>query len=63
MTFYVENETEETFAEGEVSFSVEDTVEKVANAVLEMEGCPYEVQLSCLPTMMGFMPTIRNIVI
>ena len=28
MTFYVENETEETFAEGEVSFSVEDTVEK-----------------------------------
>ena len=26
MTFYVENETEETFAEGEVSFSVEDTV-------------------------------------
>ena len=27
MTFYVENETEETFAEGEVSFSVEDTVE------------------------------------
>lgn len=30
MTFYVENETEETFAEGEVSFSVEDTVEKVA---------------------------------
>ena len=37
MTFYVENETEETFAEGEVSFSVEDTVEKVANAVLEME--------------------------
>ena len=38
MTFYVENETEETFAEGEVSFSVEDTVEKVANAVLEMEG-------------------------
>ena len=50
MTFYVENETEETFAEGEVSFSVEDTVEKVANAVLEMEGCPYEVQLNVLLT-------------
>ena len=29
MTFYVENETEETFAEGEVSFSVEDTVERL----------------------------------
>ena len=30
--------------------SVEDTVEKVANAVLEMEGCPYEVQLNVLLT-------------
>ena len=50
MTFYVENETEETFAEGAAAFSVEDTVEKVANAVLDMEGCPYEVQLNVLLT-------------
>ena len=51
MTFYVENETEENICGGiEVSFSVEDTVEKVANAVLEMEGCPYEVQLNVLLT-------------
>ena len=38
MTFYVENETEETIEEGEVSFSEEDTVVKVANDVLEKDG-------------------------
>lgn len=29
---------------------MEDTVEKVACAVLDMEGCPYEVQLNVLLT-------------
>ena len=43
MTFYVENETDETF-------SNEETVEQVATAVLDMEGCPYEIQLNVLLT-------------
>ena len=50
MTFYVENETDETFSNGENSFSVEETVEQVATAVLDMEGCPYEIQLNVLLT-------------
>lgn len=45
MTFYVENETEEKF-----DFPVEDVVKQVASAVLEMENCPYEVQLNVLLT-------------
>ena len=50
MTFYVENETGESFSEGTEAFPVEETVEKVACAVLDMEGCPYEVQLNVLLT-------------
>ena len=46
MTFYVENETDETFSNGENSFPIEETVEQVATAVLDMEGCPYEIQLN-----------------
>ena len=42
MTFYVENETDETFSNGENSFPIEETVEQVATAVLDMEGCPYK---------------------
>lgn len=45
MTFYVENETEATFP-----FSVEDLVEKVANAVLDAENCPYESEINVLIT-------------
>jgi probable rRNA maturation factor len=45
MTFYVENETEERFP-----FSVEDTVRAVCEAVLEEEGCPYEVQVNVVLT-------------
>lgn len=45
MTFYVENETDQTF-----SFSVEETVEKVMQAVLESEDCPYEAQVNVLIT-------------
>ncbi len=45
MTFYVENETEVTFP-----FDVEDVVEQVALEVLDMEKCPYEVQLNVLLT-------------
>ncbi len=45
MTFYVENETEVSF-----SFSVEELVEKVALAALDMEECPYEVTLNVLLT-------------
>lgn len=48
MTFYVENETDETFSNGENSFPIEETVEQVATAVLDMEGCPYEIQLNVL---------------
>ena len=50
MTFYVENETDETFSKGENSFPIEETVEQVATAVLDMEGCPYEIQLNVLLT-------------
>lgn len=45
MTFYVENETGV-----EYPFDVEATVETVAQAVLEAEGCPYEVQVNVLLT-------------
>ncbi len=45
MTLYVENETEVTY-----SFDVEQTVEAVAAAVLETEGCPYQAQINVLLT-------------
>lgn len=45
MTSYVENETEEIF-----SFSVEDTVDKVMETVLELEKCPYEASVNVLLT-------------
>lgn len=45
MTSYVENETDKEF-----SFEVEDVVKKVAEAVLTMENCPYEVCLNLLIT-------------
>ena len=50
MTFYVENETDETFSSEETGFPIEETVEQVATAVLDMEGCPYEIQLNVLLT-------------
>lgn len=45
MTFYVENETSFVFP-----FSTEEVVEAVASQVLDMEGCPYEVQINVLIT-------------
>lgn len=45
MTFYVENETSEEFP-----FSVEETVKQVAEKVLDIENCPYEVQINVLLT-------------
>ncbi len=45
MQFFVENETEE-----ELPFSIEEVVTKVANKVLEVEDCPYEVTLNVLIT-------------
>lgn len=45
MTCYVENETEKVF-----SFSVEETVKKVAETVLEREQCPYEAVVNVLLT-------------
>lgn len=45
MTFYVENETDVKFP-----FSAEDIVEQVTLEVLDMEECPYEVQLNVLLT-------------
>ena len=45
MTFYVENETDAAFP-----FDTEALVGQVAEAVLEMEKCPYEVQLNVLLT-------------
>lgn len=45
MTFLLENETEERF-----SFSPEDTMKLVCEAVLEEENCPYEVQVNLVLT-------------
>lgn len=45
MTFYVENETEET-----LDFDVQELVEQVAVQVLEQERCPYEAQVNVLLT-------------
>ncbi len=45
MTFYVENETDCRFP-----FDTEALVREVAGAVLEAEGCPYEVQLNVILT-------------
>ena len=45
MTFYADNETNYEF-----SFSWEEVYELIADAVLEQEGCPYEIQVSLLLT-------------
>ena len=45
MTSYVENETAAEF-----SFAVKDVVDGVAEQVLKMEACPYEVQINVLLT-------------
>lgn len=45
MTLYVENETEVTYP-----FDVEQTVEEVAAAVLDTEGCPFQAQINVLLT-------------
>lgn len=45
MTFYVENETNQVFP-----FDAQQIVEQVALEVLDMEQCPYEVQLNVLLT-------------
>jgi probable rRNA maturation factor len=45
MTFYIDNETDIKFP-----FDIRKTVEDVALAVLEMENCPYEVQVNLLIT-------------
>lgn len=47
MTFYFENETEQ---EKPFDFDCEATIRQVAEKVLEMEGCPYEVQVNILLT-------------
>lgn len=45
MTCYLENETDTVF-----SFSAEETAEKVMEAVLESEQCPYEATVNVLLT-------------
>ena len=45
MTSYVENETEITF-----TFAEKEILDKVADAVLLKEGCPYEAQVNLLIT-------------
>ena len=45
MTSYVENETEVTF-----SFNIKEIADKVIEAVLESESCPYEVQVNLVLT-------------
>jgi len=45
MTFYVEDDTEKEF-----SFSIKEVFEKVADAVLETESCPYDVCVGLLLT-------------
>ena len=45
MTFYVENETDVEF-----TFSVEDIVRDVMEAVLDSENCPFESEINVLLT-------------
>lgn len=45
MTSYVENETEVC-----MPFDVRDTLQRIMEAVMEMEGCPYETTVSLLLT-------------
>lgn len=45
MTSYVENETKKEFP-----FDVQELLEKIADVVLEMEQCPYEVCINLLLT-------------
>ncbi|MBO5207891.1 MAG: rRNA maturation RNase YbeY [Lachnospiraceae bacterium] len=45
MTSYVENETKKEFP-----FDVQEILEKIADTVLEMEKCPYEVCINLLLT-------------
>lgn len=45
MTSYVENETETTF-----SFDVQKLLERIMDAVMEKEGCPYETTVNLLLT-------------
>lgn len=45
MTSYVENETEAVF-----DFDVERLTDRLLEAVLESEGCPYEAQINLLIT-------------
>lgn len=45
MTSYVENETEQTFP-----FEVKKVLDRVMEAVLNAEGCPYEASVSLLLT-------------
>lgn len=45
MTFFIENETDVTF-----SFDLKETVQMVAERVLDTENCPYETQVNVLLT-------------
>lgn len=45
MTFYVENETDKVFL-----FDIEQVFQKVAQAALTMENCPYETSVNLLLT-------------
>ena len=45
MTSYVENETDVSFA-----FDVKEVADRVINAVLASEGCPFDAQLNLLIT-------------
>ena len=45
MTIYVENETDFTFP-----FDTKELCSRVAEAVLDAEGCPYETEINVLIT-------------
>lgn len=45
MTSYVENETDVTF-----SFNIQEILEKIMDAVMQMENCPYETTVNLLVT-------------
>ena len=45
MTIYVENETDFTFP-----FDTKELCSRVAEAVLDTEGCPYETEINVLIT-------------
>ncbi|MCL2865904.1 MAG: rRNA maturation RNase YbeY [Lachnospiraceae bacterium] len=50
MSLFMTNEVEKQFDFAQVGFDIEKTAEKVIVAVLDMESCPFEVEVNLLIT-------------